>query len=125
MLERAGQLDALGKSRSGAGVGVLNDTLPAGVRGLWLGHGTEDGVVGFEAAKRVFERVGFAGGEGNKGFKAYEGAYHKLHAEPDGVGEGFTRDVGEFVMAVVEEGKGGGSGQARREDGVGGGKPKL
>ena len=133
MLERAGQLDVLGRSGTGVNNGLLNDTLPEGVRGLWIGHGTADGVVHFDAAKRIFERVGFAGGNGGSGgdimgkkeFRTYEGAYHKLHAEPDGVGEEFTRDVGEFVMAVVEAGKSeSGGGNARREDGAGG-KPKL
>jgi alpha-beta hydrolase superfamily lysophospholipase len=45
-----------------------------------------------------------------KRFASYEGGYHKMHAEPDGKGEEFARDVGDWIAGVV---KGKEDGQAR------------
>jgi acylglycerol lipase len=35
----------------------------------------------------------------DKSFKAYEGGYHKLHVEPDGIKEALVKDVAEWVLA--------------------------
>ena len=41
---------------------------------------------------------GVAEPDGDKVFRTYVGGYHKLHAEPEGMGEQFARDVGEWIV---------------------------
>ena len=91
MLQRAAELTALGEGGKVEGL-KLNPGCP-----VWLGHGSGDRVTSFEESKRLFERLGVE----DKTFNTYEGAYHKLHAEPDGVKEEFARDVGEWILAQV------------------------
>ncbi|KMU89485.1 lysophospholipase [Coccidioides immitis H538.4] len=62
---------------------------------LWVGHGTADQINEFEATKHFAEAVAVP----DKTFKAYEGAYHKLHAEPEGIKEALVKDVAEWVLA--------------------------
>lgn len=93
MLQRAADLTALAEGKSVEGL-KLNPGCP-----VWLGHGTEDYVCSFEESKRLFEKLEVE----DKTFKAYEGSYHKLHAEPDGVKEEFGRDVGEWILSHVPE----------------------
>ena len=91
MLGRAAELDAMkdvdGREQS-----------------VWIGHGSADRVTSFEASKRFFEALRCE----DKEFKVYEGAYHKLHAEPEGVGEAFARDVRDWVLARCGNDAGGG-----------------
>lgn len=63
---------------------------------LWVGHGTDDKVTWFEATKKLVEGLDW---HGDKTFREYEGAYHKLMNEPDGVGEQMTKDVTEWMEA--------------------------
>lgn len=71
----------------------------------------------FGASKRLFETVG-KGTEGSE-LKAYEGGYHKIHGEPDGMGEEFANDVGRWIVGIAGEksGKIGGEAEvsAKRE----------
>ena len=94
MLDRAAQLTALGEGRTVKG---LSKRLPCP---LWQGHGSKDGVVSYEASKMVFDVLEVEGGD--KTFRTYEGAYHKLHAEPEGIGETFAREVAEWVLKHVD-----------------------
>lgn len=92
LLDRAGHLDDVGQGKH---VDGLREKLDVPV--FWA-HGDEDKVVDFGASKRLFKRVG----DGNAGskFRRYDGGYHKLHGEPDGMGEEFARDVGTWVCQV-------------------------
>lgn len=97
LLDRAAVLDALGRGDSGRVAGCKVEGRVS-VPVFWA-HGTEDRVCGFEASKRLFGVV--AGGEGGSVFKGYEGGYHKLHGEPEGMGEQFAKDAGEWVLRVA------------------------
>jgi acylglycerol lipase len=91
MLQRSGDLVRLSE---GAHVANLTTRLPCP---LWLGHGNQDKLTSYTASKRVYDVLEAEGGD--KTFKTYEGGYHKLHGEPDGMGEEFARDVGEWVVS--------------------------
>ncbi|KAH6626395.1 Alpha/Beta hydrolase protein [Chaetomium sp. MPI-SDFR-AT-0129] len=75
--------------------------LPGGaLRSLWVGHGTKDKTTWFDASKKYFDE--FTGEVADKEFKAYEGWYHQLHADgPDS--EEFYKDVGDWILARVED----------------------
>jgi acylglycerol lipase len=89
MLQRAAELTALGEGKVVEGL-KLDPGCP-----IWLGHGNADRVTSYDASKRLFEKLKVE----DKTFKTYEGAYHKLHAEPEGVKEEFVKDVGEWILA--------------------------
>ncbi|KAK5349476.1 hypothetical protein LTS03_005381 [Exophiala xenobiotica] len=91
MLQRAGDLSALSHGHKTDG---LTTRVPCP---LWVSHGTADKVVSPDAAKRLFEVLEAPAND--KTFNPYPDAYHKLHAEPEGVGEQFAKDVGEWILA--------------------------
>ena len=93
MLERAAELTALGYGKAVQGL-KLDPGCP-----VWLGHGSEDKVCSFDEAWKLFERLEVK----DKTFREYKGAYHKLHAEPEGVKEEFVRDVGEWILGHLPE----------------------
>lgn len=93
MLQRAADLNALGGGRAVQGL-TLDPGCP-----VWLGHGKEDHVTSYDASKRLFEKLKIE----DKTFRTYEGAYHKLHAEPAGVKEEFVKGVGEWILAHIPE----------------------
>ena len=104
MLERSAMLDRLGRGEKVAG---LRTNLPEGCVGLWLGHGDADRTTSFEASRRLFDVLKLDGekssrSEDNKIFNPYEGGYHKLHGEPDGMAELFAKDVGDFILKTTE-----------------------
>ncbi|KAL7625581.1 hypothetical protein AAE478_004801 [Parahypoxylon ruwenzoriense] len=73
------------------------------VRSVLLAHGTADLVTSYDKVKAWWEvqkRDGLPDGT----FKAYEGCYHQLHADPGK--EEFYRDVGDWIL----ERSGGGNG---------------
>lgn len=101
MLDRAGALEE--------GRVLVRDGVGEGGRlRIWIGHGSEDGICDFEAARRWFDGVRVE----DKEFKRYEGGYHKLHAEPNGDGEEFAQDVARWVLDRAGEAAEGG-GKAR------------
>ena len=79
-----------------------------------MGHGDGDKVVTLNATQRLYDVMECDGGD--KQIKVYPGAYHKLHAEPDGVGEEFAKDVGDWIVT-----KAGGAATNTRSHG----NPKL
>ncbi|KAI9799220.1 MAG: hypothetical protein M1825_004863 [Sarcosagium campestre] len=91
MLDRGDRL-ATGKVavRDGAGEGQVR---------IWVGHGTQDRVTSFEASRSWFERLAVK----DKEFKAYEGWYHKLHAEPGQDKIQFANDVADWILARVPQ----------------------
>lgn len=72
------------------------DVYKGAVPPLWVGHGTEDRITWFEATKKLVEGLEW---HGDKTFREYEGAYHKLMNEPDGVGEEMTKEITEWIEA--------------------------
>ena len=44
----------------------------------------------------------FEGDPARKTFITYEGGYHELRSEPDGISERFVKDVGSWIMAEVD-----------------------
>ncbi|OCT48860.1 putative lysophospholipase [Cladophialophora carrionii] len=66
---------------------------------LWISFGTGDRVLSHIAAQQLFNVV--EAPNKDKTFKLYPDAYHKLHAEPDGVGEQFAKDAGEWILVHV------------------------
>ena len=89
MLQRAAELTALGEGKAVEGL-KLDPGCP-----VWLGHGSADRVTSYDGSKKLFEKLKVE----DKTFRTYEGAYHKLHAEPEGVKEEFVKDVGEWILA--------------------------
>ena len=87
----AGMLDRTAALSSGA-------ARPEGdaVRSLWVGHGTEDKAVSFEASKLYFERHLTAVPDSQ--FKAYEGWYHTLHTDGPCSVE-YYQDVVDWILA--------------------------
>ncbi|EEH07260.1 lysophospholipase [Histoplasma capsulatum G186AR] len=65
---------------------------------IWVCHGSADEINSYEASKRFVERLE----SDDKTFKSYEGAYHKLHGEPDGVKESLAKDVAEWIFKRCE-----------------------
>ncbi|KAL8714925.1 MAG: hypothetical protein Q9220_001438 [cf. Caloplaca sp. 1 TL-2023] len=84
MLQRAEQLD-----RGQTSLDHLNSC------SLWVGHGTEDRVTSFKATARFMERLTIK----DKTFRAYDGYYHKLHAEPGEDKNIFANDVIAWILA--------------------------
>eukprot|EP01099_Mayorella_cantabrigiensis_P006454 TRINITY_DN5407_c0_g1_i1.p1 TRINITY_DN5407_c0_g1~~TRINITY_DN5407_c0_g1_i1.p1 ORF type:complete len:321 (-),score=-16.68 TRINITY_DN5407_c0_g1_i1:231-1193(-) len=91
LLQRAADLSSLGHGHKVTG---LQTQLPCPV---WLAHGSSDQVVSPGAAKRLFDVLQAPAGD--KTWKSYTDAYHKLHAEPDGVGEAFANDVATWILS--------------------------
>jgi acylglycerol lipase len=105
MLQRAADLTTLANGRSVHGMGLKNglgvdqpgpETVP-----IWIGHGTEDRVTNCSSSKAMFEKLDVK----DKTIKLYEGAYHKLHAEPDGVAEEFADDVANWILERAADGR--------------------
>lgn len=84
---------------------------------VWVGHGSEDRVCSYDAARGWFERLGVQ----DKDFKTYEGWYHKreciperievrimnskspiVHAEPGEDKITFANDVADWILARAE-----------------------
>jgi acylglycerol lipase len=67
-------------------------------------HGTEDMICSVEAAKQFVEKLT----ANDKKISLYDGGYHELQNEPDGVKEKFTDECAawaeeHFIPAAVEE----------------------
>ncbi|KIV84932.1 hypothetical protein, variant [Exophiala sideris] len=95
LLERAGDLSKLSYGHKVPG---LTAKMPCPI---WLAHGTGDRVLSPQASRRFFEVL--EAPDGDKEFKSYPDGYHKLHAEPDGMGEQFAKDVGEWVLGHAKQ----------------------
>ncbi|KAI9806007.1 MAG: hypothetical protein M1833_004414 [Piccolia ochrophora] len=62
---------------------------------VWVSHGTQDRVTSCDASRRWVEGLTVH----DKEFKAYDGWYHKLHAEPGDDKTRFANDVAEWILA--------------------------
>ncbi|KAJ9615491.1 hypothetical protein H2200_001566 [Cladophialophora chaetospira] len=90
LLERAGHLSLLSHDRTVPG---FTTKLPCPV---WFSFGTGDRVLSYIAAQQLYNVIDAPNKD--KTFKAYPDAYHKLHAEPDGGGEQYAKDVGGWIL---------------------------
>ncbi|KAI9849639.1 MAG: hypothetical protein M1837_002764 [Sclerophora amabilis] len=66
---------------------------------IWVGHGTADRITDPEVSRRWVEGLGEQ--VADKEFKAYDGWYHKLHAEPGEAKQIFANDVADWILARV------------------------
>ncbi|KIX01694.1 uncharacterized protein Z518_09420 [Rhinocladiella mackenziei CBS 650.93] len=69
---------------------------------IWFSHGSGDKVTSPVAAKRLYDVLQARGGD--KTFQSYPDAYHKLHAEPDGMGEQYAKDVAMWILSHSNKG---------------------
>jgi len=88
----AGIFDTASRLDAGHALPLRNDDRHGS---LWLGHGTADGVTSCDGTALYFDRLGLPDVQ----FERYDGAYHKLHREPDGVKERFTANVADWILA--------------------------
>ncbi|CZR68927.1 probable YJU3 Serine protease, localizes to lipid particles [Phialocephala subalpina] len=78
------------------GIAKLNP----GIKSIWLGHGTEDKGTSYEEAKKWLDRQTQVE---DKEFKSYEGWYHQLHADLPQDRPVFAKDVGDWILARVDD----------------------
>lgn len=101
-LQRGADLVTLTHSNSPSSSSHLSTSIPIPI--LWT-HGSEDKICAMPPSQALFNRLEPCStpppGIQGKTFKVYEGAYHKIHCEPDGVGVGFAEDVGKWIRDVV------------------------
>lgn len=95
LLQRAADLVSLSEGHL---MPTIANKLPQNTS-LWIGHGDGDKVVSLHATQRLYAVLECEGGD--KSIKVYPGAYHKLHAEPEGVGEEFVSDVGKWILKKI------------------------
>ncbi|KAH8815931.1 lysophospholipase-like protein [Xylogone sp. PMI_703] len=88
MLDRTAALSS-GKTR-----------LSKGVKSLWICHGTADKGTSFAASKKFFEEQSHIP---DREFKAYEGAYHILHADLKESRPVLAKDVGDWILARCDD----------------------
>jgi acylglycerol lipase len=105
MLQRAADLTALSNGQKVQGLGLKttfgmeqsgSDSVP-----IWIGHGTEDMSTSSVASKAIFKMLDVK----DKTLKLYDGAYHKLHCEPDGLAAEFANDVATWILERTKPGK--------------------
>ncbi|GLB37350.1 putative serine aminopeptidase, S33 [Lyophyllum shimeji] len=65
---------------------------------LLLAHGTEDNITSCKASQAFYDKIPAV----DKRIKLFEGGYHELQNEPDGVKEQLIADVVAFVEAHVQ-----------------------
>ncbi|OCL14412.1 alpha/beta-hydrolase [Glonium stellatum] len=92
MLDRAAGLTS-GKIKVGKSAGEGDVTR------IWISHGTVDKVCSFDASKKLADQLAAE----DKEFKAYDGWYHKVHAEPTPDNETFAYDVASWILARSSE----------------------
>lgn len=74
-----------------------------GKESVWVGFGSGDQVLDWEACKKWFEKNLEVE---DKEFRIYDGWYHKLHAEPGEDKFLFAKDVREWILARTNTGAG-------------------
>jgi acylglycerol lipase len=89
-LERLPSSSSSSSSASSSSYTASKDAIPS----IWIGHGTDDKVTSFDATRRFVDVLSVK----DKSFEVYEGAYHKLHAEPDNVKERLVGDIADWIL---------------------------
>ncbi|KAI9893622.1 MAG: hypothetical protein M1814_006418 [Vezdaea aestivalis] len=83
----AGMLDRAEELRNGQVEGRA-------MRGVWIGHGTDDRITMCQASEEWFKRCKSE----DKTLRLYDGWYHKLHGEPGQDRVTFYNDVGDWIL---------------------------
>jgi acylglycerol lipase len=98
-LQREADLTALSSATEPVPEG-LTPKLPVPV--FWA-QGSEDKITSPTISKALYDRLEpYDESDADaKTWKSFEGGYHQLHAEPEGMGEEYTKDVGEWVMKLT------------------------
>ncbi|KAL2849019.1 Alpha/Beta hydrolase protein [Aspergillus pseudodeflectus] len=99
LLQRESDLTTLSLSDQPVPSG-LSARLPCPV--FWA-HGSGDMITSYAISKRLYHRLE-PHNEADldaKTWKSFEGAFHQLHSEPDGVAEEYMRDVGNWVAKIT------------------------
>lgn len=101
MLDRAAWLNSRKSPAAVAaatpkGIAQAQTQLSLSVPPLWVGHGSDDRITWFDATRRLVDGMHDVA---DKSFASYEGAYHKLMNEPNGVAEKMTSDVMAWMEA--------------------------
>ncbi|KAF2703977.1 alpha/beta-hydrolase [Pleomassaria siparia CBS 279.74] len=89
----AGMLDRTDHLSSGK-IMIGEEAGEGGVTRIWFGHGSEDGVTDYHAAKKFFDALTAK----DKEFKTYKGHYHRLHDEPGEEKKEFMDDVANWIL---------------------------
>ncbi|KKK16475.1 hypothetical protein P175DRAFT_0442901 [Aspergillus ochraceoroseus IBT 24754] len=78
----------------------LASRLPCPV--FWA-HGSQDSITSHTISKRLYDRLAPHDPQepDAKTWKSFEGGFHQLHAEPDGIKEELMRDIGEWVGKIT------------------------
>lgn len=105
MLQRTADLTALANGRTVKGFHLKTD-FGTNMNGresvpIWIGHGSGDRITSCVLSQAIFKKLDVK----DKTTKVYEDAYHKLHAEPDGVAEEFSKDVADWILARTGTGR--------------------
>jgi acylglycerol lipase len=95
MLQRSADLSHLSHGRRVPG---YSTKLPCPV---WFSFGDGDRVLSHLAAQQLFNVVDAPNKD--KTLKIYPGAYHKLHAEPDGDGAQYAKDAGDWILVHLHK----------------------
>ncbi|KAL1849270.1 hypothetical protein Plec18170_007562 [Paecilomyces lecythidis] len=98
MLDRGLWLEAVAMGRAQPYAHAEGDVAATAQRAplpMWFCHGDDDQVNLYDATKRFAEAVTNVK---DKTFRQYEGGYHRLHAEPEGMKEQFATDVAEWIL---------------------------
>ena len=105
MTQRSADLTKLAEGQTLQGLGLktvmglgehASDSVP-----VWIGHGTEDRGTSHVASETMLHKLDVK----DKTIQLYQGAYHKLHAEPDGVAEEFANDVASWILERSSRGR--------------------
>lgn len=100
LVQRSADLTALATGKPVEGLGLTPVLGPEPVA-VWIGHGTGDLVTSCPRSQSMFDKLQAK----DKTLKLYEGAYHVLHAEPNGVAEEYTDDVANWILGRTEAGR--------------------
>jgi hypothetical protein len=90
-------------------VRTLTNELPCPV---WVGHGEADRITSCKATQRLYDVLSAPGGD--RTMRAFPDAYHRLEAEPEGTGEMFAAEVGEWCARRARGERGAVSAEARK-----------
>ncbi|GAD97830.1 hypothetical protein PVAR5_6512 [Paecilomyces variotii No. 5] len=126
MLDRGLWLEAIATGRAqpyAHAEGDVAETARRALPPMWFCHGDDDQVNLYDATKQFAETVTTVR---DKTFRQYEGGYHRLHAEPEGMKDQFATDVTEWILEKcpawgnsTAATSGGGSGSYTSEAGSG------
>lgn len=98
-LQRESDLTTLSQSDKPA-PDHLATRLPCPV--FWA-HGSKDMITSYTISKQLYDRLEpYNESDADaKTWKSFDGGYHQIHGEPDGMKEEYLRDIGEWVVKMT------------------------